>query len=205
MQTKKAVLVVVALAGGRALGAQLWHDVNRYDVHGNECKLREMTGIKCSWLCVQSLDRCPTSLQPSCPSGQQFCADGQCHSECTDSVQAQNPCHCSRTGKKLPAQASLLVPCAASPSNITVREFHAWNSKADIRSACGAAVGVVDQAATVGVWGERWVGGGVTGVWAECPPAPAPNYRYDESYWVAAYAVNGALALMIGVWAAVKA
>ncbi|KAJ1722042.1 hypothetical protein LPJ53_003510 [Coemansia erecta] len=205
MQIKSIAAVVLGLAAGRALGAQLWHDVNRYDAHGNECKLREMTGIACSRLCVQTLDSCPSSLQPSCPTGQQFCADGQCHSECTADMQAQNPCHCSRSGKKLPAPAVDLIPCAASPSNITINEFHPWSSKVDIRNACGQTVGIDDQAATVGVWGSVWAGGSVTGVWAECPPAPAPNYRYDESYWVATYAVNGALALLIGVWTAFKA
>ncbi|KAJ2703883.1 hypothetical protein FB645_003760, partial [Coemansia sp. IMI 203386] len=203
MQLLRPALVITALVVPLARSAQLWHDVNRYDVNGNECKLRDMSGVVCSQLCVQSLDNCPTSLQPDCPDGQSFCADGQCHDECTDEIQALNPCHCSRSGSKLPSQAADLVPCMSSP-NVTIREFHPWKPENDIRSTCGDAVGIVDQSASVGVWGKMWIGGDITALWAECPSAPAPNYNYDESYWIATYAVNGALAMLIAVWAAYK-
>ncbi|KAJ2760157.1 hypothetical protein IWQ57_006375, partial [Coemansia nantahalensis] len=79
---------VAAVAGGVA-GNQLWHDVNRYDAHGHECRLRDKQ-TSCSPLCVDSLSSCPEALQPSCPDGQSFCADGACHDECTPDIQAQN-------------------------------------------------------------------------------------------------------------------
>ncbi|KAJ2761856.1 hypothetical protein IWQ57_005939, partial [Coemansia nantahalensis] len=74
----------------------------------------------------------------------------------------------------------------------------------DIREACGAAANITDQARTVGVWGSRWLGGDVSAVWAECPSPPAPNYSYSESYWLATFAVNGALALLIALWSVYK-
>ncbi|KAJ2122022.1 hypothetical protein IW147_003721, partial [Coemansia sp. RSA 720] len=182
---------------------QLWHDVNRYDAHGNECLYREKSDVVCSRLCVTDLSSCPTSLQPSCPDSQSFCADGECHDECTEDIQAQNPCHCSRSGSKLPSEAQDLVPCLTIP-NVTIQQFHAWNSEEDIRSACGAEANITDQSKTVGVWDKSWIGGDVMAVWAECPAAPTPNYKYNESYWIATYAVNGALVLLILVWSVYK-
>lgn len=182
---------------------QLWHDVNRYDAHGNECKLREMKDRPCSPLCVTDLSHCPSDLQPSCPTGQSFCADGACHNECTDDMQANNPCHCQRSGSQLPGEADKLVPCMAI-GNVTIHEFHPWKAKQDLRDACAAKAHIKDQSDTVGVWGESWIGGGVTAVWAECPNPPVPNYTFTESYWVATFAVNGALVLMIGLWALYK-
>ncbi|KAJ2882775.1 hypothetical protein FB639_002316, partial [Coemansia asiatica] len=163
----------------------------------------DLSGVVCSQLCVQSLDSCPESLQPDCPAGQSFCADGQCHDECTDVIQALNPCHCSRSGKKLPQQAVDLIPCMLSP-NVTIHELRPWRINEDTRSTCGDAVGIADQSRTVGVWGKTWIGGDITALWAECPAAPTPNYKYDESYWVATFAVNGALALLIAIWSAYK-
>ncbi|KAJ2145020.1 hypothetical protein IW142_002835 [Coemansia sp. RSA 564] len=183
--------------------SQLWHDVNRYDAHGNECLYREKSDVVCSRLCVTDLSSCPTSLQPSCPDNQSFCADGECHDECTDDIQAQNPCHCSRSGSKLPSEAQNLVPCLTIP-NVTIQQFHAWNSEEDIRIACGAEANITDQSKTVGVWDKNWIGGDIEAVWAECPAAPTPNYKYNESYWIATYAVNGALALLILVWSVYK-
>ncbi|KAJ2721012.1 hypothetical protein GGI07_004251 [Coemansia sp. Benny D115] len=195
--------ILFSLISAKVLGIQLWHDVNRYDENGNECKLREMSGIVCSQLCVENLDSCPESLQPQCPDGQQFCADGACHAECTAEIQALNPCHCSRTGKKLPSRATKLIPCLGSP-NVTIREFHPWKPEVDIRRACGDAVGIADQSQSVGVWGKTWVEGDISAVWAECPAPPNPNYTYSESYWLATFAVNGALAVLLGVWALYK-
>ncbi|KAJ2782691.1 hypothetical protein H4R18_002117 [Coemansia javaensis] len=195
-------LVCAAALAAAAAANQVWHDVNRYDAHGNECKLRNKQ-VECSRLCVAALDDCPAALQPACPAGQAFCADGECHDECTPGLQARNPCHCSRSGRKLPAAAARLVPCPAIPG-ATVSEFHPWRPQPDIRSACAATANITDQDATVGVWGRRWLGGDVTAVWAECPPAPAPNYTYREGYWLATFAVNGALALLVAAWSAYK-
>ncbi|KAJ2680493.1 hypothetical protein GGH99_005407, partial [Coemansia sp. RSA 1285] len=182
---------------------QLWHDVNRYDAHGNECKLREKKDIVCSRLCVTDTSNCPSSLQPSCPDGQTFCADGQCHSQCTDKIQANNPCHCKRSGRKLPDEAVDLVPCMTIP-NVTIYGFRPWESKFDIRSACGSQAEIADQSKTVGVWGSSWIGDGIDSVWAECPAAPPPNYKYNESYWLATFSVNGALALFTLMWSVYK-
>ncbi|KAJ1877768.1 hypothetical protein LPJ57_003776, partial [Coemansia sp. RSA 486] len=203
MQLLKPAAVIAALAIPYTQGTQLWHDVNRYDASGNECKLQDLSGVVCSQLCVQNLDNCPTSLQPDCPDGQSFCADGQCHDECTDEIQALNPCHCSRSGSKLPPQAADLVPCMSTP-NVTIRELRPWQIDEDTRNTCADAVGITDQDASVGVWGKTWIGGDITALWAECPAAPTPNYKYDESYWIATFAVNGALALIIALWSAYK-
>ncbi|KAJ2140277.1 hypothetical protein IW142_005476, partial [Coemansia sp. RSA 564] len=197
----RVVAVLALLVTASAF--QLWHDVNRYDAHGNECLYREKSDVVCSRLCVTDLSSCPTSLQPSCPDNQSFCADGECHDECTDDIQAQNPCHCSRSGSKLPSEAQNLVPCLTIP-NVTIQQFHAWNSEEDIRIACGAEANITDQSKTVGVWDKNWIGGDIEAVWAECPAAPTPNYKYNESYWIATYAVNGALALLILVWSVYK-
>ncbi|KAJ2609345.1 hypothetical protein H4S08_004092 [Coemansia sp. RSA 1365] len=197
------VAVVLATCLSIVSAHQLWHDVNRYDAHGNECKLREMRDVVCSRLCVADLDNCPASLQPSCPNGQTFCADGECHDECTDAIQAQNPCHCSRSGGKLPSEAKTLIPCTAI-ANVTIHEFHPWNSKVDIREACGAEANITDQSSRVGVWDSTWLGGEITAVWAECPAAPAPNYTYAEGYWLATFAVNGALAALLALWTTYK-
>ncbi|KAJ2368031.1 hypothetical protein H4S01_001815, partial [Coemansia sp. RSA 2610] len=186
-----------------ATADQLWHDANRYDAHGNECVYREKTDVVCSQVCVAKLSSCPPSLRPSCPDGQSFCADGDCHDECTEEIQAQNPCHCSRSGGKLPSEAQDLIPCLAIP-NVTIQQFHTWDSQNDIRNACGAEANITDQSKTVGVWGKSWLGDDIAAVWAECPAAPTPNYRYTESYWIAVYAVNGALALYIFVWSVYK-
>ncbi|KAJ1666149.1 hypothetical protein EV178_002545 [Coemansia sp. RSA 1646] len=209
LRKPQAVALLLLLASAALLcmhpvaANQLWHDVNRYDAHGNECKLHEKNDVVCSMVCVADINNCPSSLQPSCPDSQSFCADGQCHDQCTDEIQAQNPCHCKRSGKKLPAEAADLVPCMAIP-NVTIYEFHPWNSKADIRNACGSEAGIADQSKTVGVWGSTWIGGDIDAVWAECPAAPAPNYRYNESYWLATFAVNGALAAFLALWSLYK-
>ncbi|KAJ2865056.1 hypothetical protein GGH94_002461, partial [Coemansia aciculifera] len=190
---------VAVLSAQSVCGNQLWHDVNRYDAHGNECKLREVSGIVCKPLCVSDLARCPESLQPSCPDGQSFCADGACHAECTDVIQSLNPCHCSRTGDQLPSAARNLVPCMAIP-NVTIEHFRPWDATSDLRRACGAKAGIVDQSKTIAIWGSGWAGGDITGVWAECPAAPNPKFTFRESYWVATFAVNGALALLLSLW-----
>ncbi|KAJ2358833.1 hypothetical protein GGF43_000550 [Coemansia sp. RSA 2618] len=200
-QLPRAVAALVLLSV--VSGFQVWHDVNRYDAHGGECVYREKSDIVCSQLCVAELSSCPESLQPSCPDNQSFCADGKCHDDCTDDIQAQNPCHCSRSGGKLPSEARDLIPCMTIP-NVTIQQFHAWNSQVDIRSACGAEANITDQSKTVGVWDKSWLGGDITAVWAECPAAPTPNYKYNESYWIATYAVNGALALLILAWSVYK-
>ncbi|KAJ2416369.1 hypothetical protein GGI10_001031 [Coemansia sp. RSA 2530] len=191
--------IVAALGAQSVCGFQLWHDVNRYDAYGNECKLREVRGIKCKPLCVNDLARCPESLQPSCPDGESFCADGACHPQCTDAIQSLNPCHCSRTGEQLPSAARGLVPCM-SLTNVTIQQFRPWDANSDIRRACGAKAGIVDQSETVAVWGNGWPGGDVTAVWAECPPAPNPKFTFRESYWVATFSVNGALVLLLILW-----
>ncbi|KAJ1799992.1 hypothetical protein LPJ59_001435 [Coemansia sp. RSA 2399] len=210
MLRKPQTVVLLLLLGSVALlcvrpaaANQLWHDVNRYDAHGNECKLHEKDDVVCSNLCVADISNCPSSLQPSCPDNQSFCADGQCHDQCTDEIQAQNPCHCERSGKKLPAEAVDLVPCMSIP-NVTIYEFHPWNSQVDIRNACGSEAGIADQSKTVGVWGSTWIGGNIDAVWAECPKAPAPNYKYSEGYWLATFIVNGALAVFLALWSVYK-
>ncbi|KAJ2458779.1 hypothetical protein GGF42_001860 [Coemansia sp. RSA 2424] len=196
-------LSAAALGAQVVCGNQLWHDVNRYDARGNECKLRILRDVVCKPLCVADLARCPASLQPSCPDDQSFCADGKCHAECTGAIQALNPCHCSRSGDQLPGAARDLVPCMAIP-NVTIQQFRPWDAKSDIRNACGARAGIADQSESVAVWGAGWPSGDTTAVWAECPAAPHPNYTYRESYWLATFAVNGALALLLGLWAANK-
>ncbi|KAJ2838649.1 hypothetical protein FBU31_000867 [Coemansia sp. 'formosensis'] len=195
---------VAAVLGAQAVcGMQIWHDVNRYDAHGNECKLREMRNVACKPLCVTDLGSCPKLLQPSCPDGQSFCADGECHAQCTDAIQSLNPCHCSRTGDKLPAAARSLVPCLAIP-NVNISQFRPWDADSDIRSACGAQAGIVDQSKTVSIWGSGWPNGDVTAVWAECPAAPNPKYTFRESYWLATFSVNGALVLLLSLWVVSK-
>ncbi|KAJ2005036.1 hypothetical protein GGI04_002394 [Coemansia thaxteri] len=207
LQYVVAAAVALLLSAHAVCANQLWHDVNRYDAHGSECKLREVKDIVCSPLCVADLARCPSLLQPSCPDGQLFCADGACHSECTDSIQALNPCHCSRTGDQLPLAARSLVPCVSVP-NVTIQQFRPWNANGQIRSACAVQAGISDQSNAPAVWGAAWPSASssnaVFAVWAECPPAPHPNYTYKESYWLATFSVNAALALLLGLWSAFK-
>ncbi|KAJ2156033.1 hypothetical protein GGF46_005456 [Coemansia sp. RSA 552] len=191
----------LALLSTVTTGEQVWHDVNRYDAHGNECTLREKSGIVCSRVCVARLSDCPPALVPSCPTGQAWCSNGECRDECSDAL--ENPCHCSRSGDKLPSEARDLWPCASQP-NVTITQFHPWKSELDIRSACGTEAEAEDQSRTVGVWGDTWLGGDITAIWAECPDPPTPNFKYTESYWIATYAVNGTLFLMIALWSSYK-
>ncbi|KAJ2877749.1 hypothetical protein H4R27_006089, partial [Coemansia aciculifera] len=84
--------------------------------------------------------------------------------------------------------------------NVTIQQFRPWDATSDLRRACGAKAGIVDQSKTIAIWGSGWAGGDITGVWAECPAAPNPKFTFRESYWVATFAVNGALALLLSLW-----
>ncbi|KAJ1956464.1 hypothetical protein EC988_001337, partial [Linderina pennispora] len=204
MELRKTLLVLGTLLCAQiATANQLWHQVNRYDENGAECPLRQAYNQTCYSLCVSDLSKCPDNVRPACPEGQSFCADGNCHDECTAEINAANPCFCKQKPSKIPSEALALVPCGPIPK-VNITQFHPWDPKPDIRNRCGQWAGITDQSLSVGIWGSRWATGDMIGVWADCPAAPHANYKYNEGYWIATFAVNGALAFIIGMWSLYK-
>ncbi|ORX65480.1 hypothetical protein DL89DRAFT_325643 [Linderina pennispora] len=204
MELRKTLLVLGTLLCAQiATANQLWHQVNRYDENGAECPLRQAYNQTCYSLCVSDLSKCPDNVRPACPEGQSFCADGHCHDECTAKINAANPCFCLQKPSKIPSEALSLVPCGPIPK-VNITQFHPWDPKPDIRNRCGEWAGITDQSQSVSIWGSMWATGDMIGVWADCPAPPHANYKYNEGYWIATFAVNGALAFIIGVWSLYK-
>ncbi|KAJ1679407.1 hypothetical protein EV182_002115, partial [Spiromyces aspiralis] len=174
---------------------------NRVDQNGNACPLKDQPDVECPAICVRSLSDCPASLAPSCLDGQVFCADGRCHDQCTDETQANNPCHCQRSGKHLPSQAVDLVPCAAIP-NVTIHQYKSWEKQQQTRDTCAVEVDINDPA-SIGIWkNEDW---GKSLIWAQCPSPPQVIYTFREIMWIVFFFFFCGVSVFIILWSLFKA
>ncbi|KAJ1916122.1 hypothetical protein H4219_003958 [Mycoemilia scoparia] len=176
-----------------------WSTVNQVDEKGNACPLDDKPDVVCPAVCVTQLSDCPQSLVPSCPNNQEFCADGQCHDQCTDDLQAKNPCHCERSGKKLPDQAIALIPCM-SIGNVTIHQYKSWDKKAQTFETCAGEANIANTG-DIGVWGTDWDS---SVIWAQCPKAPQKMYSFDEKMWIAVFSIIGIVAFLSFAWTLLK-
>ncbi|KAJ1676919.1 hypothetical protein EV182_007243, partial [Spiromyces aspiralis] len=174
--------------------------INQVDQNGNTCPLKDKSDVECPAICVRSLSNCPTSLAPSCPDDQVFCADGQCHDRCTDETQANNPCHCQRSGKHLPSQTVDLVPCAAI-SNVTIHQYKSWIKDQQTFQACAAEANI-GEPASIGIWKDKdW---DKPLIWAQCPDPPQAMYEFNESMWKGIFSIIAIVGFLIISWTLFK-
>jgi hypothetical protein len=70
-----------------------FHDINDFDLQGNQCKGPNNFAVTCPTLCVKELALCPTGYSTCPTAGETLCADGHCAETCEDA--GLNPCACS--------------------------------------------------------------------------------------------------------------
>ncbi|KAI8322796.1 hypothetical protein GQ54DRAFT_131211 [Martensiomyces pterosporus] len=200
-----ATAALLPLFFASAAAKPLWNTVNRWAADGSSCPPELNQVRSCPAICVYDLGSCPQ--QVSCPSNQQLCHDGLCHSECTDEINAANPCYCGWKHSKLPSAAIDLVPCPIL-GNVTIAELYSWEAKKEIRDACAAKADISNQS-DFGTWGTHWPrhtasGSGPLGVWSECPKQPQTMYSFHEPMWIAVFTVLFGYVGLLGIWYSFK-
>ncbi|GAN11385.1 P-type ATPase (P-ATPase) Superfamily [Mucor ambiguus] len=144
-----------------------------------------------------SHELCPSALAPSCPSGQEFCLDGTCHTSC-DSASISNVCLCNDPSSA-PAN---LVPCAATQV-INITHYNPRQKELQIRNICAANANIPNASSTIGIWG--FPNGSTSDlVWAECPTAPPAEFTFREPMWVAVWTVAALEAFILFSWTLYK-
>ncbi|KAL2914990.1 hypothetical protein HK105_205534 [Polyrhizophydium stewartii] len=134
---------------------------NQLDINGNTCPPLVRFSQACPVLCVSDLTKCPAgATPPACPTGQFYCADGQCRTGASsDAACANVPSLCGCQGGKFansvsPEQqaATGLLPCmtaaAAKRVNVNVTAGSTIGTDAgdtDLTVACAAAYGISGQ------------------------------------------------------------
>ncbi|KAJ2548842.1 hypothetical protein EV175_004672, partial [Coemansia sp. RSA 1933] len=162
--------------------------------------------MECPAICVYDIGNCPQ--QANCPDSQQLCHDGQCHDECTDEINSNNPCFCGWKTKNIPSAASTLIPCPLL-SNVTIAKLYHWEEKTQVLDACIAEANISNPS-DFGIWKDNWPrhgtsGSGYVGVWAECPDKePQAMYTFREPMWIAVFTVLFGYIALLGIWYAFK-
>lgn len=164
--------------------------VNDYDRYGNKCPLKTKTDVDCPLFCVPSLDLCPSTMAPTCPSGQSFCPDGTCQDSC-DGI--ANGCACNDD----PTAPASLVACAALTVNIT--HFNPDNATSQTQQFCATTAQLPITNATVGVWAEGDTNF-KSSMWVACPTPPDPTFTFREPMWIAVWALMGFEAVLLALW-----
>ncbi|KAJ1731619.1 hypothetical protein LPJ72_003847 [Coemansia sp. Benny D160-2] len=201
---KAALMLILALSlmAPMALAKPQWNTVNKYAADGSLCPPERNQEKACPAICVYDLGNCPH--EASCPDNQELCNDGQCHDECTDEINNNNPCFCGWKSKHVPSAAKSLVPCQLT-SNVTIGELYHWEEKKQVRDAC-ASDADISNLSDFGVWKDDWPrhgtsGSGYHGVWAECPAnEPQEMYTFHEPMWIAVFTILFGYVGLLGIW-----
>ncbi|CAO3648772.1 unnamed protein product [Cunninghamella blakesleeana] len=153
---------------------------NEYDLEGQKCPLKPSNNLACPLLCVTNHQLCPSSLAPSCPSGQQFCGDGTCQTSCEN---IENACTCGdNTLNYLPCAAGQLV-------NIT--QFDPRNAEAQTQDECAKAI----QLSNYSIYPDY----SHSSVFVTCPVV-LPSFTWREPMWIAVWVYVCVQAFILIAW-----
>jgi hypothetical protein len=159
---------------------------NDFDRYGQQCPLFPKYNVDCPLVCVTNQNLCPPALAAICPTGYSFCGDGTCKESCED---IPNSCQCGD-------ESIQYFPCAAKKVNIT--HFDPINQAAQIQDICIANANI-SNAATIGAWGDF----NTSMLWLACPIVE-PFFTWTEPMWIAVWALMGAEAAILALWAIYK-
>jgi cation-transporting ATPase 13A3/4/5 len=136
---------------------------------------------------VTNQNLCPQSLAATCPAGLNFCGDGTCQKSCQG---IPNGCQCGD-------ESIQYFPCAATTVNIT--HFDPINQVAQVQNICSVSANISDPAA-IGVWGDFKS----SMLWLSACPVVEPYFTWTEPMWIAVWALMGAEAAILALWAIYK-
>jgi hypothetical protein len=159
---------------------------NSYDKSGKQCPLFEHDNVACPMLCVTNQNLCPTALAATCPTGMSFCGDGTCQTSCENIA---NACQCGDTTVNY-------FPCAAGQL-VNITHFDPVNQVVQIQNTCAAGANI--NSTVIGAWGDF----NSSSLWLSCPVIN-PYFTYTEPMWIAVWALMGAEAAILALWAIYK-
>ncbi|KAJ1926895.1 hypothetical protein IWQ60_003410 [Tieghemiomyces parasiticus] len=165
----------------------IFNTPNQFGLDGKVCPRFPRRNVNCPQICVSDLADCPKSLQPACPPGERFCANGECARECPADL--VNPCQCG--GIPYPT-GDRLVPCRRTPT-IDIPAFNFANRTAQTHDACGVAINdtrILDYGALP-----------IGPLWLDCPsPGDDQSFTFHEPAWLALWLALAAQAAVFSLW-----
>ncbi|KAL0142124.1 hypothetical protein V8B55DRAFT_1495122 [Mucor lusitanicus] len=159
---------------------------NDYDRYGKQCPLFAHDNVACPMICVTNQNLCPAALAATCPTGLTFCGDGTCKASCADIA---NACQCGD-------ETVQYFPCAAGQL-VNISHFDPINQVVQIQNTCAASANI--SGANIGAWGDF----NTSSLWLSCPVIE-PSFTYTEPMWIAVWALMGAEAAILALWAIYK-
>lgn len=159
---------------------------NDYDRYGKQCPLFAHDNVACPMICVTNQNLCPTALAATCPEGLTFCGDGTCQQSCADIA---NACQCGDDTVQY-------FPCAAGQL-VNITHFDPVNQVAQIQNTCAASANI--SGASIGAWGDF----NTSSLWLSCPIVET-TFTYTEPMWIGVWALMGAEAAILALWAIYK-
>lgn len=126
-------------------------------------------------------------MKPTCPDGQTYCVDGQCHSgSCPSDLLSFCACYGA------PAFQADVFPCNQDQV-VTIPNFNAANKTAQSLAACQANATI-----TVSDWSESATGP----IWNTCPVAttPAGPPNYTSPFFMAMWVFFASLLVLNVLW-----
>ncbi|KAI9260854.1 hypothetical protein EDC94DRAFT_129350 [Helicostylum pulchrum] len=166
-----------------------FNTVNGFRVNGEVCPLPTYNAYPCPVLCVRDISQCPDKVRPTCPAGQTYCVDGECHDSCSSDLVSD----CSCPGA--PALVGPIYPC--SEALVNVENFNAANKVAQTDQICSNYLGVSNISA--------WTADPESIMWGACPTPDYGPLNYYEPVFIALYVFYGSCVFFLGTWAAYKA
>lgn len=135
---------------------------------------------------MRDINQCPSSIRPSCPAGQTFCIDGNCHDTCPTNLESQCAC---------PGQPALTTPMfACNKQTADIPNFVATNKTEQAAAACGAAVNIQGGL-------PDWNSANPTGImWGECPAPDYGTLNFHEPVFLALWVYYGSLVGFLIIW-----
>ncbi|KAJ2955419.1 hypothetical protein NQZ79_g8580 [Umbelopsis isabellina] len=183
-----SLILAFALFASRADATPKFNTVNGNDLQGNACPLPTYNAYPCPVICVRNVDQCPQSVKPpTCPEGQTYCVDGQCHSgSCPSDLLS----FCACFGA--PDIQGEMYPCSQDQV-VTIPNFNAANKTEQSLAACSANATI-----TVGDWSANATGP----VWNTCPTAytPAGPPNYTSPFFMAMWIFFASLPVLNILW-----
>ncbi|KAI9308568.1 hypothetical protein BJ944DRAFT_174600 [Cunninghamella echinulata] len=174
-------LVVLCLFLQKYNALPIFEVPNEYDFEGQKCPLKPQDNTPCPLLCVTNHQLCPSSLAPTCPTGQQFCGDGTCQTSCEG---IENACTCGD------ASITNYVPCAAGQL-VNITHFDPRNLEVQTQQECAKAI----QLTSYGAYPDY----NQPSVFVTCPVV-LPYFTWREPMWIAVWVYTCVQTFILIAW-----
>ncbi|KAI8362638.1 hypothetical protein BD560DRAFT_373869 [Blakeslea trispora] len=172
-------------------GSPKFNTVNDRDVYGNKCPLPTYYSYPCPQLCVRDISLCPLGNRPlPCPSGTNYCVDGQCREICEDSL--VSACACPGA----PALTGKVYICGNNNLFINIANFNVTNKIIQSAESCASAVNLTHI--------PTWSSNPESAMWHQCPTPDYGTLTFTEPVFIALYVFYGSCFLSLILWSFYK-